>query len=404
MSKINDIFKNPNAPCYIIAELSCNHNGDYDEAVKIMHAAKDAGADAIKFQTYTADTISRNFKTRPKGTIWENMDLYALYQKAYTPWDWQLKLAIEAARIGIDVLSSPFDETAVDFLVDDLKVPVLKVASFEAVDTKLLKKMAKTGLPIIMSNGMTTFPEMWESIQTLRDAGCKDLAMLQCNSGYPAAFAEANLQTMQVMAEMFNVPVGVSDHTMFADTQNFATPLAHVTPFEAVKMGAKIVEVHLMMDRDESRALMEKGEGGFDWPFSREPHELKKMIDMIRAFERGEKIDYETDIERKCAAATHGSVNFTPTEKEMASRNVRPSLWVVRDIKKGEQFKFAAEAADKATGNFDSIRPAGGIEIRFTDVINGKTATRDIPEGTALTWDMVDITGQSAAAKSKAAA
>lgn len=391
MSKILDIYTNPDAPCYIIAELSCNHNGDYDEAVKIMHAAKDAGADAIKFQTYTADTISRNFKTKPKGTIWENLDLYALYQKAHTPWDWQKKLSDEAARIGIDVLSSPFDETAVDFLVDDLKVPALKVASFEAVDTKLLQKMAKTGLPIIMSNGMTTFPEMWESIQTLRDAGCKYLAMLQCNSGYPAAFAEANLQTMQVMAEMFNVPVGVSDHTMFADTKNFATPLAHVTPFEAVKMGAKIVEVHLMMDRDESRALMEKGEGGFDWPFSREPHELKKMVDMIRAWERGENVDYETDIERQCAADTHGSVNFNPTEKEMASRNVRPSLWVVRDIKKGEKFKFAAEAADKATGNFDSIRPAGGIEIRFTDVINGKIATRDIHEGTALTWDMVQI-------------
>lgn len=276
MSKILDVFKNPAAPCYVIAELSCNHNGDYDEAVKIMHAAKDAGADAIKLQTYTADTICRNFKTKPEGTIWEDLDLYALYQKAYTPWDWQLKLGEEAKRTGIDILSSPFDETAVDFLVDELNVPALKVASFEAVDTKLLQKMAKTGLPIIMSNGMTTFAEMKESIQILRDAGCSDLLMLQCNSGYPAAFDEANLNTMKVMAEMFDVPVGVSDHTMFADTENFSTPLAHITPVEAVKMGAKVVEVHLMMDRGESRELMEKGEGGFDWPFSREPDELKK--------------------------------------------------------------------------------------------------------------------------------
>jgi pseudaminic acid synthase len=391
MSKILDVFKDSDAPCYVIAELSCNHNGDYDEAVKIMHAAKDAGADAIKLQTYTADTICRDFKTKPKGTIWEDLDLYALYQKAYTPWEWQGKLCAEANRIGIDILSSPFDETAVDFLVDELKVPALKVASFEAVDTKLMQKMARTGLPIIMSNGMSTFAEMTESIQILRDAGCKELIMLQCNSGYPAAFAEANLNTMKVMAEMFDVPVGVSDHTMFADTENFATPLAHITPVEAVKMGAKIVEVHLMMDRTESRELMEKGEGGFDWPFSREPHELKKMIDMIRAVERGEDVTYDSDIEKKCALDTHGTVNFTPTEKEMASRNVRPSLWIVNDVKKGQSFKFAAEVQNKESGNFDSIRPAGGVEIRFTDVIEGKVATRDIPVGTALSWDMVEF-------------
>lgn len=391
MSQILDVFRRPDAPCYVIAELSCNHNGDYDEAVKIMHAAKDAGADAIKLQTYTADTICRDFKTKPEGTIWEDLDLYALYDKAHTPWDWQLKLKEEADRIGIDILSSPFDETAVDFLVNEMKVPALKVASFEIVDTKLLQKMAKTGLPIIMSNGMTSYPEMWEAYQTLRDAGCKDLIMLQCNSGYPAAFDEANLQTMQVMHQIFNVPVGLSDHTMFADTDNFETPLAHITPVESVKMGAKVIEVHLMMDRTESRALMEKGEGGFDWPFSREPEELKKMIDMIRAVERGEDVSYDTDIERECAAKTHGTVNFTPTEKEMASRNVRPSLWVVRDIKKGEKFHFAAEEGNKNTGNFDSIRPAGGIDIRFTDVINGKVAACDIPEGTALQWEMVQI-------------
>lgn len=391
MNKFHEILKNPNAPAYIIAELSCNHNGDYNEAVRIMHAAKDAGADAIKLQTYTADTISRNFKTRPKGTIWEKMDLYALYEKAYTPWDWQLKLRDEANRIGIDILSSPFDETAVDFLVNEMKLPALKVASFEAVDTKLMQKMAKTGLPLIMSNGMMTYPEMWEGVQTLRDAGCKDLILLQCNSGYPAAFSEANLETMKVMAEIFKAPVGVSDHTMYADTENYATPFAHITPLEAVKMGAKVVEVHLMMDRAESRALMEKGEGGFDWPFSREPHELKKMIDMIRAYERGESVEYDTDIEKKCAKETHGSVCFEPTVKEIASRGIRPSLWIVQDIKKGEKFHFAAESKDKQIGNFDSIRPAGGVEIRFTDVVNGKTATRDIPAGTALAWDMVAI-------------
>lgn len=389
---LRDVFNNPQqTPCYIIAELSCNHNGDYEEAVKIMHAAKEAGADAIKLQTYTADTISRNFKVKPKGTIWDKMDLYALYKKAYTPWDWQLKLSEEARRIGIDILSSPFDETAVDFLVEEMKVPALKVASFEIVDTKLLQKIAKTGLPVMMSNGMTTYDEIREAVQILRDAGCKDLLLFQCNSGYPASFTEANLHTMQVMASMFQVPVGLSDHTLFADADHYKTPLAHITPFEAVKMGAKMIEVHLMMNRDESRILMEKGEGGFDWPFSREPHELKKMVDMIRAYERGEKVEYKTEEEKQCAQLTHGTVCFTPTPKEQASKTMRPSLWVVRSIKKGEPFVFAAESEFKAVGNFDSIRPSGGVDIRFTDFINGKTATRDIPEGVPLEWDMVKV-------------
>jgi len=392
MSKLNKVFKDPqNAPCYIIAELSCNHNGDFDEAVKILHAAKDAGADAIKLQTYTADTIARDFKTKPKGTIWEQMDLHAIYKKAYTPWEWQGRLNEEAKKIGIDLLSSPFDETAVDFLVDELNVPALKAASLEVVDTKLLQKMAKTGLPIIMSNGMTTYPEMWEAIMTLREAGCTDLTLLQCNSGYPAAFDEANLKTMQLMAEQFGTPVGLSDHTLFADTDNFENPLGHVTPLEAVKMGAKVIEVHLIMDREESRALMEKMEGGFDWPFSREPHELKKMVDMIRAYERGETVEYDTDLEKTCAAQTHGTVNFEPTKKEMASRELRPSLWCVRDMKAGDKFSSAAETKNKESGNFDSIRPGGGIAIRFTDIIEGKIATRDIMAGEPLTWDMVEF-------------
>jgi N-acetylneuraminate synthase len=264
--------------------------------------------------------------------------------------------------------------------------------------------MAKTGLPIIMSNGMTTFPEIIEAVQTLRDSGCKDLALLQCNSGYPAAFTDANLQTMVAMADYFNVPVGVSDHTMFADTENFETPLAHITPLEAVKMGAKIVEVHLQMDRAANRKLMEAGEGGFDWPFSREPQEMKHMVDQIRAWEAGQDVSYATDIEQKCADATHGTVNFEPTEKELASKAARPSLWVVRDIKAGEPFKFAGEAADKDTGNIDSIRPSGGIEIRFTDIIEGKLATKDITAGNPLSWEMVDMTSGTAKATNKKAA
>lgn len=388
-----------NQPTYVIAEVSCNHEGNFDEARKIIEAAAAAGANAVKLQTYTADTISRNFKTRPKGTIWENLDLYKLYEKAHTPWEWSRDLKKVADDNGVDFFSSPFDETAVDFLVD-LGVDVLKLASFEVVDTKLIEHMAKSGLPVIMSNGMTDFLEMEEAVRILRDNKVKDLALLHCNSGYPAAFEEANLKTIPVIGEVFDAVTGLSDHTLFADTANYAQPLAHVTPVEAQKFGAKIIEVHLMLDRAHAKSLFDKGEGGFDWPFSREPAELKKMIDMIRQYEKTGKIEYETEAERIAAEKTHGRVCFEPTQKELSSRNVRPSLWVVADIKKGDRFHFDAV---KRTGNIDSIRPAGGLHIRFADQIEGMVATRDINTGEALTWDMIDLQQDKAAKKAHAA-
>ena len=386
--KIADREIGGDAPCYIIAEVSCNHEGDLDEARAIIKAAADAGADAAKIQTYTANTISRDFKTKPEGTIWEDIDLYNIYDKAHTPWEWHSELQKTADECGIHLFSSPFDETAVDHLVE-MKSPVLKVASFEVVDIKLLEKMAQTGLPIIMSNGMTDYLELDEAVRTLVNNGTKDLALLHCNSGYPAAFEEANLKTMQAMADMYGVTVGVSDHTLFADTENYAGPLAHVTALEAVKMGAKIVEVHLTMDRDRARALMEKEEGGFDWPFSRNPDELEKTVSMIRVWESGKAVEYETDLEKEAAAKTHGTVNFTPTEKEMASRGIRPSLWIVGDVEAGKPLSFAAGRE----GNFDSIRPAGGLHIRYTDFVTGKKAARDLKAGQPLTWDMIEISG-----------
>lgn len=374
-------------PTYVIAEVSCNHEGNFDEARKIIEVAAQCGADAVKLQTYTADTISRNFKTKPKGTIWEKMDLYKLYDKAHTPWEWSRDLKKVADDNGVDFFSSPFDETAVDFLVD-LGVDVLKLASFEVVDNKLVEHMAKTGLPIIMSNGMTDFLEMEEAVQVLRGNNVKDLAILHCNSGYPAAFDEANLKTIPVIEEMFGVVTGLSDHTLFADTANYAQPLAHITPVESQKYGAKIIEIHLMLDRAYAHSLFDKGEGGFDWPFSREPAELKKMIDMIRHYEKTGEIDYETEAEKSAAQKTHGEVCFEPTAKELNSRGLRPSLWVVDDIKAGEPFRYAANTRK---GNIDSIRPAGGLHIRFADMVMHKNASRDLKAGEALTWDMIDF-------------
>ncbi len=309
-------------PCYIIAEVSCNHEGDKEEAKRIIKAAADGGADAVKIQTYTADTISRNFQTKPEGTIWEHLDLHALYSKAETPWEWSKDLRDYAQDLGLHFFSSPFDETAVDFLVNDIEVPCLKIASFEVVDTKLLEKCAKTGLPIIMSNGMTDFLEMDEAIRTLQNAGCTDLAVLHCNSGYPAAFDEANLKTMQAIAGIYKLPVGVSDHTLFADHENYKQPMAHITPVQAVKMGASIVEIHLTTDRDAARALFDKNEGGFDWPFSMNPDEFKLMVDMIREYEQTGNVKFANSEQQKMAEAAIGEVCFTPTTKEQESKKL----------------------------------------------------------------------------------
>jgi len=374
-------------PCHIIAEVSCNHEGDFNEARQIIEAAAKSGADSVKLQTYTPDTITRDFRKKPKGTIWEEIDLYKLYGKAHTPWNWHKDLSQVAHDNGLQLFSSPFDETAVDHL-EQMNVPAYKISSFEIVDIKLLQKIAATGKPVIMSNGMTDYLELDEAVRTLRDAGVREMALLHCNSGYPAAFNEANLATIPAMAELFDSVVGVSDHTLFVQPDACRNPLAHITAFEALKLGASIVEVHLTLDRQKGRQLMERMEGGFDWKFSREPQELKKTVDMIRAWERGEAVDYTTHLEWEIAASTHGTVAFEPTKKERASRDVRPSLWAVEDIKAGSLFRFAGGRP----GNVDSIRPAGGLHVRFADFIDGRKAMHDISAGTPLTWEMVELT------------
>lgn len=375
-----------NAPCYIIAEVSCNHNGDFNEARRIIEAAGAAGADAVKLQTYTPDTITRNFKGEMAGTLWDGMDLYGLYAKAQTPWEWHKELKKVADDQGLQIFSTPYDETAVDFLIDQ-DVPVLKVASFEVVDNKLLEYMAQTGKPIIISNGMTDFLEMKESVDVLIGAGAKDLAILHCNSGYPAAFNEVNLKTIPVIEEIFGCVTGLSDHTLFVDHDKKETPLAHVSPVESMKFGTKIIELHLLLNRAEAKILFDKNEGGYDWAFSREPQELKTIVDMVRHYEKTGEINFSTPLEKEIAARTHGGVYFEPTERELKTRPGRPSLWVVENIRKGEKFKFAGGKP----GNFDSIRPGNnGMHIRFTDYFDGKSATRDIPAGTMLSWDMIN--------------
>jgi pseudaminic acid synthase len=342
---INDRCVGPAFPAYIVAEMSANHNQDFSQAVKIIEAAKQAAADAVKAQTYTPDTMTIDCDSEPfhiKGTLWDGRTLYDLYGEAYTPWDWQPRLKEVADELEIDFFSTPFDVTAVEFL-EDMDVPAYKVASFENVDLPLLRRIAETGKPVIMSTGMATLAEVDEAVRTIRESGPDQLALLKCVSAYPARPEEMNLRTIPHLAEMFHLPVGLSDHT-----------LGTAVPVAAVALGACIVEKHFTL----SRAIP-----GPDSAFSLEPHEFSEMVRDIRAAERA-----------------LGQVCYEVTEQELASRALRRSLFVVQDVKTGET--FTAE-------NVRSIRPGCGLHPRHLGEIIGRQASRDIERGTPLTWDLV---------------
>jgi N-acetylneuraminate synthase len=336
----------PGEPAFCVAELSANHNQDLEKAVRIIQAAKDAGADAVKLQTYTPDTITirsdREYFRVGGGTLWDGKTLYELYGEAYTPWEWQPKLKRAAEDIGMQCFSSAFDSSAVDFL-ESMHVPAHKVASFELVDLALIGKMAATGKPLIMSTGMATVEEIEEALATARQAGAKQLALLKCTSAYPAPAEEMNLRTIPEMSRRFGLPVGLSDHT-----------LGITVPVAAVSLGACIIEKHLTLAR---------ADGGPDSGFSLEPHEFKAMVDAVRTTEKA-----------------LGEIHFGVSERENRSRVFRRSLFVVRDVKKGE--KFTAE-------NVRSIRPAHGLHTRHLAEVLGKAAAQDIARGTPLSWDLV---------------
>jgi N-acetylneuraminate synthase len=333
-------------PVYVIAEVSANHHRDFEEAVKIIHAAKDAGADAIKLQTYTADTITIA-SDRPEfrvggGTLWDGRSLHDLYREAFTPWDWQPRLKRVANDAGLDLFSSPFDDTAVDFL-QQMDVPAYKVASFELVDLGLIRKIASTCKPLIMSTGMATCAEIEEAMAAARGAGATEIALLKCSSAYPAPPEEMNLRTIPELSRRFDVPVGLSDHTM-----------GIVAPVAAVALGACIIEKHITLSRSVP---------GPDSAFSLEPHEFKAMVDAVRVAEK-----------------SLGEIHFGPVGRENASLAFRRSLFVVRNIRAGETF---------TANNVRSIRPGHGLHTRHLPEILGRHAIRDVERGTPLSWELV---------------
>lgn len=334
------------SPVLLVAELSANHNQRFDEAVRLIRAAKECGADAVKLQTYTPDTLTMDCDNEcfriGKGTLWEGKNLYQLYREAYTPWEWQPKLKVVADELGLPLFSTPFDATALEFL-EKMNVPAYKIASCELVDLPLIRRVAATGKPLIMSTGMAKLEEIGEAVAAAREVGCRELALLKCTSAYPSPPEEMNLRTIPDMAQRYGVPVGLSDHTL-----GIAVPVA------AVAMGACIIEKHFTL----TRAVP-----GPDCAFSLEPHEFKAMVQAVRDAEKA-----------------LGRVSYDLTEHEKASRVFRRSLFVVKEVKAGEV--FTAE-------NVRSIRPGYGLAPKaITDVL-GKRATRDIAAGTPLQMNLI---------------
>lgn len=334
----------PGQPAFIVAELSANHLQDFERAVRLVRAAKAAGADAIKLQTYTPETMTLDLPELEigPGTIWAGRRLFDLYREAATPWEWHRPLQQLAAAEGLLFFSTPFDATAVDFL-EELEVPVYKIASFELVDLPLIRRVARTGKPIFLSTGMATKEEIGAAVAAARQEGNNQLVLLKCTSAYPAPPEEMNLRTLADLQETFRVLVGLSDHSL-----ELAIPVA------AVALGACVIEKHLTLSRAEP---------GPDSAFSLEPAEFQAMVAAVRVAEKA--------LGRPC---------YEAGPQEAASRFFRRSLFVVQDMRAGEIF-----TADKVK----SLRPALGLPPRHLEEILGRRARRDIRRGTPLSWDLV---------------
>lgn len=332
---------------FIIAEMSGNHNQSLERALKIVESAAKAGAHALKIQTYTADTMTLNlenpdFKITDGESLWNGQNLYQLYQQAYTPWEWHKPIFDRARELNMIPFSTPFDETAVDFL-EELEVPLYKIASFENTDIPLIKKVASTGKPMIVSTGMATVAELDELVRTAREFGCKDLILLKCTSTYPATPENTNISTIPHMRDLFNVQVGLSDHTM-------GTGVA----VASVALGATVIEKHFTLSRSD---------GGVDSVFSMEPEEMKSLV-----------------IETERAWQALGKITYGPTEKEKASLKFRRSIYISKDVGAGEMF---------TRENTKVIRPGYGLEPKFYERVLNASAKKDLKAGTPLDWELL---------------
>lgn len=334
-------------PPFIIAEMSGNHNQSLERALEIVDAAADSGAHALKLQTYTADTMTLDidegeFHISDPNSLWQGTSLYKLYQEAYTPWEWHGPIFERCRERGLICFSTPFDETAVDFL-ESLQVPCYKIASFENTDLPLIRKVAATGKPMIISTGMATVAELDETVRTAREAGCPGIILLKCTSSYPATPENTNIRTIPHLRELFGCEAGLSDHTM-------GTGVA----VASVALGATVIEKHFTLSR---------ADGGVDSAFSLEPREMKALVEeALRAWQ------------------SLGTISYGPTAREIPSLKFRRSLYIVKDIAQGETF---------SPENLQAIRPGLGLPTKYIELFLGRKAARNIKKGTPLNWDLM---------------
>ncbi len=345
--KIANKIIGQNNPPFIIAELSGNHNQSLERALALVDTAAKAGVDAVKLQTYTADTMTLDIKEGdffiddPKS-LWYGKSLYELYEEAHTPWEWHKPIFDHCKELGLICFSTPFDDTAVDFL-EDLNVPCYKIASFENTDVRLLRKVASTGKPMIISTGMAGLSDLEQMVNTIRDAGCKDFVLLKCTSSYPASPENTNIKTIPHMREMFNCQVGLSDHTL-----GIGVAVA------SVALGATVIEKHFTLNRSD---------GGVDAAFSLEPHEMKMLVE-----------------EASKAFLGLGDINYGNVKEEKASKTFRRSLYFVKNMQAGEMI-----TAD----HIKAIRPGYGLPVKYGDMILGKTIKKVVKRGDKVTWEII---------------
>ena len=335
------------SPVFIVAELSANHNHDYGRAVELIHAAKEAGADAVKLQTYTADTITIDcdddcFQIK-EGTIWDGTTLYKLYSEAYTPWEWQPRLKDEAEKLGMECFSSPFDFTSVDFL-EKMDVPAYKIASYEINDIPMIRKIAKLHKPIIIATGIAYPEDIERALTVCREEGNEDVILLKCVSAYPTPYEEVNLNIIPTLAKTYDCLTGLSDHTM-----------GTVVPVGSIALGAKMIERHLTLRR---------ADGGPDSAFSMEPEEFAKMVEDIRIMEKA-----------------LGSSEYKLTDTQKLEHGGSRSLFVVKDISPGEIL---------TPENIRSIRPGNGLHTMYYEEVLGKKAKAFLKKGTPLSWELME--------------
>jgi pseudaminic acid synthase len=345
--KIDHRIVGANAPPFIIAEMSGNHNQSLPRALEIVEAAAKSGAHALKIQTYTPDTMTldineREFHIADPKSLWAGTSLYKLYGEAYTPWEWHEPIFARAKALGIIAFSTPFDDTSVDFL-ESLNVPCYKIASFENTDLPLIRRVAATGKPLIISTGMATLAELDETVRAAREVGCKDLILLKCTSTYPASPENTNVSTIPHMRDMFQCEVGLSDHTMGTGVS-----------VASVALGATVIEKHFTLSR---------ADGGVDSTFSMEPDEMHQLV-----------------IETERAWQSLGKISYGPTKAEAKSIQFRRSLYIVKDLKAGELLN---------NKNLRAIRPGLGLPVKFQNILLGKPVNQDIKAGTAMSWDLI---------------